>query len=368
MNRIALPYLEGFLFLSILLLSSCGSEPPPVDAPNQMGSSAGDLKVITTTGRMRAVPSPGGKVVSELARGQTLMDLGSVSNETTQITFGAEKFDEPWLEVEDSTGRSGWIYAREVAPTDPGRSLQEFRDHKLLQSIFGPTGFQRILTYRDRWQEARNKQELAEVYRLGLHLRDTLVEPLERKSYSYTRDPLPDLFWLEDYLPGYVPQLVAEGTVYYLFNDYEYWLERAKSSQGKQDDRYFQLMIRCFPEDSTEYFYPSWELQTWDYGGHSLLGRGIAYKILSGIEQIKAQTPLFSKELDDLKNRILSDLTRPDIHFWEPDSLVKRELDTIIQANWSIFTNTDRIALDTRRLQLDSASVNGIHFNARAGE
>lgn len=370
MIRIALPFLEGFLFFCLLLMISCGSEPMDTSgttAPSDILAFAPDLKIVVPTGRLRSAPDPQAEVLQQLVQGAGLKDLEEVSQNTTQISFGNQKYDEPWLQVQDSSGVSGWIYAREVAPTKAA-DLQEFRRDKQLSSIFGKAGKKSLQGYRIFWQQAASDAAVAEAYQLGLQLRDTLAPMLEDKSLSYDSGPLPDLFWIDNYLPAYVTQLVAEGTVYYLFNDYEQWLEKARQSQGQQDDQFFKLMIRCFPQDSVEYFYPAWELQTWDYGGHHLLGRGITYDILANIEQLEARTPLFSKPLMQLKDRILADLTQPNIHFWEPDSLVKREMDSIIQANWSIFTPTDRIALDTRRMQLDSAAFHGIGFNARAGE
>lgn len=372
MIRIALPFLEGFLFFCLLLMVSCGAEPTDTSAttapPSDTSVFAPDLKIVVPTGRLRSAPDPQAEVLQQLGRGSGLKDLEAVSRKTTQISFGAQKYDEPWLQVQDSSGVSGWIYAREVAPLKSNMDLQEFRRNKQLSSIFGKSGKESLQKYRMLWQEAASDAEVAKAYQYGLQLRDTLATMLEDKSHSYDSGPLPDLFWIDNYLPAYLTQLVAEGTIYYLFNDYEQWLEKARRSRGQQDDQFFKLMIRCFPQDSVEYFYPAWELQTWDYGGHHLLGRGITYDILANIEQLEARTPLFSKPLMQLKDQVLADLTQPNIHFWEPDSLVKRELDSIIQANWSIFTPTDRIALDTRRIQLDSAAFHGIGFNARAGE
>lgn len=368
MIKIALPYLEGFLFL-LILLSACGTDPTPSADPSitRPGTIA-DLELVVKLGRLRETPSPDGRLLQQLEKGQNLIDLGAVSPHTTRVVFGTEAFDEPWLEVRVPAGPSGWIYGREVAPTASGVSVEDFRRQKLLQSIFGPQAFQRLQEYRQHWDMADNEQELAACYQEGFGLRDTLAAFLEKKSYDYAGKKLPDLFWIADYIPGFVPQLIAKGSVYYLFFDYAQWLQRATGSTGKQDDRFFSLLVQCFPQDSIEYFYPAWELQTDENRSHNLLGRGITLEILSGIEQIQAQTPLFSKALQILKVQIVEGITQPVVHFWEADTVVMRELDEIIQANWSIFTTADRIALETRRHQLDSATLHQIRFNARAGE
>ena len=35
-----------------------------------------------------------------------------------------------------------------------------------------------------------------------------------------------------------IPQLIAEGTAYYLFNDYKKWLEIAQQTPSKEDDEF----------------------------------------------------------------------------------------------------------------------------------
>lgn len=368
MNRIALPLTEGFLFLTLLLLIACGDDRSVAADSTNHEETATDLRIVVTNGRLRSAPDPEAETLRELPQGVGLTDLGRVSENMTRIRYGETTYDEPWLEVRDASGLTGWIYAREVAPANAPDELEQFRREKKLQSIFGRQLYQAIRQYEANWLQARDQSGIADLYQRGLILRDSMIPLLEQKSNVYSGDKLPDLFWIESFLPGYVSQLVAEGTVYYLFNDYSQWLSLAGNSTGTQDDRFFRLMARCYPEDSIEYFYPAWELQTWDYGGHHLLGRGVTYDILANLETTASRTPLFTEPISALKDQILADLTEPNIHFWEPDSLVKQELDSIIQANWSIFTANDRIALDARRLQLDSAAFHGIDFNARAGE
>jgi len=366
MKKNALPFLEGFLFL-VILLHSCSADVSSKN-PVEVSDNTGDLQVVVNNSRLRESPSPQGKILGQPGKGEILVDLGGVSDRTTQIRFGAETFDEPWLQVSTRDGHTGWIYARDVAPVDDQIPLSSFRRRKQLQSIFGKESMVKLADYQNQWLAAKTEEEVAEIYHRGLILRDTLLPFLEKRSYQYNGEELPDLFWIGDYIPGYVPQLVAEGTVYYLFNDYQKWLEKAQGSQGRQDDRFFGLLIECYPQDSIEYFYPAWEVQSWDYGTYNLLGRGLAFRIMASVNRTFRQSPLFFHDLQSIKDQLLKDITRPNIHFWEPDSLVIHELDSIIQANWSIFTPTDRIALDTRRMQLDSATLNGIRFDARAGE
>ncbi|MBK7338543.1 MAG: hypothetical protein IPJ00_21435 [Saprospirales bacterium] len=66
--------------------------------------------------------------------------------------------------------------------------------------------------------------------------------------------------------------MVAEGTVYTLFADYGAWRRRAEETEGKEDDAFFDLCIRFFPEDSIAYFFPAYFIQTWDYGGTACWG------------------------------------------------------------------------------------------------
>ncbi|MBX2874795.1 MAG: SH3 domain-containing protein [Saprospiraceae bacterium] len=361
----ALNTVKGFLFFSLFV--ACVSDIDSTTAPPPLPEADFDLEIVVNSGRLRKAPSPSAPILLELAKGTALHDLNQVSNHTTQISFGEEQFDEPWLLVRTADSIEGWIYARDIANWGKKMASPQLRHRKHLQSIFGSAGMDRLAEHRHAWESVNSATHLSNVYEKGLVLRDTFIPQLEKKSYQYNGIELPDLFWIESYIPGMVPQLVAEGTVYYLFFDYRAWLEKAKATTGQEDDRFFQLMVKCFPQDSIEYFFPAWELQTWDYGGHNLLGRGLAYDIFSDLAQFQQETALFSEPIESLKDQFLEDVTRDNIHFWEPDSLVIPELDSIIQANWSIFTPTDLIALKTRRIQLDSAEVHGINFNARAG-
>lgn len=368
MKKIALPLLEGFLFACLLLIS-CQSEPteevpPPVESPQQQY----DLKVATATGRLKAEAGPHAATLRELEKGSPLLDLDVVSNFTTQIRFGEESADEPWLKVQSPDGQVAWIYARDVVPIDPKVNVVDFRRKKQLQSMFGSAVASWLQQYGEEWETAKTAEALAILYDQGLDLRDTLLPPLEHRSTQYTGQSLPDLFWVDQYLPGYVAQLIADNSMYYLFNDYKQWLKKAESSNSTVDDRFFNLMIKCYPQDSIEFFTPAWEVPSSSFGTHNLLGRGLVYSILADVEQLQSQTTLFSAPLLKLKGQLLAGITASNPHFWEADSLVIQEMDSIIKQNWSIFTATDRIALDARRMQLDSAEIHGIRFNARAGK
>ncbi|MCB0631025.1 MAG: SH3 domain-containing protein [Saprospiraceae bacterium] len=367
MKKIALPYLEGFLFFSLLWIFSCGSEPDmQEDSPGSL--AAYDLQVSVNSGRLRSAPGPEADPITELEKGTKLIDLGKVSHFTTSIRFGTETNDEPWLSVQTPDGKTGWIYGRDVIPLDPEADIMNYRRKKYLESLFTATSVSNLYDYKEQWDEAATAEAVSEVYLRGLSLRDSLAPQLEYKSHQYHEQSLPDLFWIDQYIPCYMPQLIAGNTVYYLFNDYRQWLGKAKNTKGAVDDRFFKLMIKCYPQDSIEYFTPVWEVPGSSFGAHNLLGRGLVYSILADIDQLQKQTTLFSAPLFHLKDEILAGITASNPHFWEADSLVTQELDSIIQANWSIFTASDRIALDARRMQLDSAAMHGIRFNARAGE
>lgn len=367
MKKIALPYLEGFLFLSLLLIS-CGRDPTGPNVSTEGEARDYDLQVAVNSGRLKSAPGPEAATITELEKGALLIDAGNVSDFTTTIRFGNESSDEPWLEVRTENGQHGWIYGRDVVPADPETDLNQFRQRKYLMSLFGPEGVSRLLNYEQQWETAQSAEAVAGVYEIGLDLRETMVPKLEQKSNQYHDQKLPDLFWIDQYLPGYRSQLIANNTVYYLFNDYSQWLKKANNTSGSVDDQFFKLMIKCYPQDSIEYFTPAWEVPGSSFGTHNLLGRGLVYSILADIDQLQNKTTLFSAPLLNIKDQILAGITASNPHYWEADSLVVREMDSIIHTNWSIFTASDRIALDARRMQLDSAAMHGIRFNARAGE
>ncbi len=352
-----------WVFMLAILISSCQSE-----KKSPSNSEATALMTNVEDTKLRDAPGENAKVVLALPKGTPLFDLGEVSDFTTKIKLRGIEFDEPWLKVRTPDGTAGWVYGGALNFTMQDESkLANLLMQKRLLSLFGIQLADKISAYRKHFQSVRSAADFANVYREGIALRDTLVGLMGDKIAVTDPNELPDLFWLEQAMPGFVPQLVAEGTAYYLFWNYKALIGKVKETSDIPDDDFINLAIQIFPEDSVEYFYPAWVLQTWDYGGSSLLGRGVHDQLLQKMDKMLQKSDLFAVETREWKRLLVNDITQQDVSYWEKQEKIEAELDTILARNYPILTAADKVALQTRRKQFENPVENHISVNQQAG-
>lgn len=371
---------SNLLILTLLTLGlwSCQSDSseeettstPPIESPVEPTVEGEQTTFIVNIDRLRMRETAGekGKVIKELEKGAVLIDEGEVSDFTTRIKLRGITFDEPWLKVSTEDKTVGWIYAGAIhLGTTPDSEVAKILREKRLINLFGQEGADRMRSYRVDFHKTQTAMELLDVYQRGRKIREDFVDQLEDKIDAYNAQVQPDLFWLEEALPGFVPQLVAEGTVYYLFEDYRQWIKKAKATKELVDDQFVEFKIQAFPMDSIEYFFSAWQIQTWDYGGSSLLGRGFHFALLQEADRlVQGQHPL-SGEVLEVKKSIIEDILQPSNTFWESKDKVLIEMDNILQTDFSILDKNDRIALQARREQFNDPEANEIKMNQRSG-
>lgn len=354
-----------WILIGTIAILSCQREQKSPTATENEGT-----KLITNLEevRLRDAPGENAKVIRTLTKGTVLYDLDEVSDFTTKIKLRGIEFDEPWLKVRTQDGTEGWVYGGALNFTMSDASkLANLLMEKRLVALFGKTLADSISTYRQHYNKIQSAADMAQVYREGTTLRDAVVQVMGDKIVVNDPNELPDLFWLEQAMPGFVPQLVAEGTAYYLFWDYKNLSSKAKTTSDPADDAFLQLAIVIFPQDSVEYFYPAWFIQTWDYGGSSLLGRGVHDQLLQKMDETLQKSDLFAPEIRQWKTLLLNDITHPDVSYWEKQEKIIAELDTILVRNYSILTDADKIALQTRRQQFENPTENSISVNQQSG-
>ena len=318
--------------------------------------------------RMRDKPGLDGDVLATFDKGDRLTDMGEMSSFTTRIKLRGIWFNEPWLKVKSRDGKTGWVYAGGLHfDMDTGERLAQKLMEKRLENLFGNSLAKDIMTYRTNYAQVKEASEFAEIYRSGIELRDTLNSILEDKIDPPSLDKTPDLYWLEEAMPGYITQLVAEGTVYYLFQDYQKLGQLAKRTKGQDDDEFITLQYSVHPLDSIEYFFPAWIIQTWDYGGHSELGKGVHNKLLKKANLLMANGTIFEAELIDLKDRLLDDIFSKHQTYWQSKASILKELDEILKERYGIFSEEELKAIEERRNAFENADAEGIKVNVRAG-
>ncbi|MGK0366731.1 MAG: hypothetical protein ACI85O_003806, partial [Saprospiraceae bacterium] len=178
----------------------------------------------------------------------------------------------------------------------------------------------------------------------------------------------PDLRWLQQTLPGFHLGSAAEGTIYWFYRNLKQFSEKASKTRGKADDDFINLNIQLHPNDSIEYFYPVYFMQTWDYGGHSLLGEGKHLEILTSANEVMAKHPsTFDIEINQIKDDLIQDLTASPQGYWYGKSRILSEIDKIIKAELGILTEKDKIAISEQRKRFVDPIANDIKVGLRSG-
>ena len=351
-----------FIFLTLFIFA-CSKDKTPDES-----NSSNYLITKAESVRLRAKPGVEGDVLKILPAGSQLVDLDTVSNFTSQITLNEVNNDAPWLKVKTIEGENGWVYGASMLFEWPDSSSAAiYARKKYLQAIFGQNLSQELAAYKESFAFVENEMAFARQYNEGIALRDKLVKKIDQLLEKSTTEALPDLFWLKEIFPGFVPQLVAEGTAYYLFADYTFWWNLSQKTSAKEDDQFIGLQLLAYPEDSIEYFYPAWTIQTWDYGGHSLLGQGIHHSMLKAlVKNWTAESP-FKASLNQFKDQLVQDMTNASVTYWEPKEKIIKELDSILSQDLAIFTQNDLIAIQTRRKHFEDPEANGLETNHKAG-
>lgn len=359
------------ILLIIGSLCSCGQPTPAEsDTASSAKAPAGPAQFQTAVAdlRLRETAGEKGVIVAVLPKGAVLEDLGEVSDFTTRVTLRGIHYDEPWIKVKTAAGQVGWVYAGGLN-FDPGQNSKtaDVLLQKRAASIFGEAYVKRLRAHQRDFAGIRTEQDFARALQESAGLRDTLVRILEKRIQPGSAEELPDLFWAGALFTGYQPQVVAEGTAYYFFCDYRQWAAPARRTTGPQDDLFLDLQFTAFPEDSIEYFFPGWTIQTWDYGGSSLLGKGVHKAVLDKINAQSAPGGLFESLLLKMKEQVIGDITAAEASFWYSPEEALKELDGIIAAKYKVLTQQDVVALSTRRQQLEDPKKHGLVVNARKG-
>ena len=346
------------LFL-LFNLFSCSSKPGsfPVDSAQIMVSKPG-LRLFST-------PGSKGKALRKLKLGELLQDLGEVSPFLTPLSLNGQGYTEPWLKVRTHKGEVGWVYGA-VLYNHQEQAAQEVLP-KRLAALFGASLAQKIDQYARNFEAAQTELELAQAYHQFREVLDSLDL---HTSFALAVDPtytLPNLSWLPQVLPGVVPQMNPHRDAYYFFTHFGVYQRKAQQTKGQSDDDFFDWCIRQFPQDSIEYLYPNYLIETDHNVAHSLLGRGLHFQALQQLDALYRRKTAFGDDLIAAKNRCIDDITASRAAFWETREKIITELTQICRSDLVILTKADKIALETRLQQLKKPESYGLLTDVQAG-
>jgi hypothetical protein len=370
---------QTFFFSLFVILLSCGSDKTASESPEPIEDTEVSenlnllpavFKINIENLRVRDQPGTKGKELLRLPAGAEVTGLGEFSDFTTAVSLRGVNYEDPWVKIKTNSGQEGWVYAGGLQLNRQSELGKQLIDQRF-DSFFGPGTAMRVNQYIVDFQKVSDAASFAQIYREVGVLADTINVVLSDRillDNLSSEEAYPDLSWLNESLPGFVPELVAEGTSYYMFLDFRQWYPLAEKTVEKADNEFLDLMVQVHPMDSVAYFFPSWFLQTWDYGGNSLLGKGIHLKILEKIEQIQSNTDLFNTEIRSIKESLIGDIIGQDELAYEmPQKDIFNELDQILSRGLTVLTKEDMVALRQRRKMFENPEGNKIRVNQRSG-
>ncbi len=368
--------------LLIFLTFSCGSEVSEIETDGDdvnttviIPEKPASTELVANIDYLRLRNSPGtsGETLAMFQKGEVLYDLGEVSDFTTAVELRGVKYNEPWLKVKTREGQEGWIYAGGVYfNTDEASETMEKLHRKRLASFYGKDIAEDIFDYKASYRKARTEEQFAALIRKGERVTEEVNSMNEKKlpmpREMFSGEEQPDLRWLEEAFPGYILGSAAEGTILYLRRDWKQFAEKADKTRGKAHDDFVDLALMVHGADSIEYDYPAYFMQTWDYGGHSLLGEGKHLAILTAANEMLAKHPGYLEaEIEQIKADLVHDMTASPQGYWYEKERILSEFDKILKAELGILTKNDLTALKEMRKKLEEPEKNEIPVGLRAG-
>lgn len=317
-----------------------------------------ELEVILDNVRIRDVAGLKGKEIARLQKKSKVIFNGVFSDFTDKIKLRGIQYDDPWLKIKTMTGEEGWIYGASVKfdANNVGVDLYNQLITKRLTKFFGKKIVFEIEQYQKNFKAAKTDRDFALVYRNNKQLLDAMNEKFNEFFEVENFDTeYPDLFWIDDPIPAMTLGLVAEGTMYQVFTNIDDFVKKATTTEGQIDDTFTKL-LKDYYDGEVEYYFAVYYLQTWDYGGYSLLGQGKHKEMLNRLEALSEKSDLFAPEIKKLKTDLLEDITN-GVEYGENSETILKELDDIIKTKYKIITNAELIILKNRRPMFEKPEV-----------
>lgn len=366
---------SSFFLIMILLLISCQNEnkeknknegSPAKSIPTDEFQPI-ELEVYIDDFKMRSGPGVQHEEVARLKENDMVTFSGEESMHSTPIKLRGVQLNATWLKVKTRDGVDGWIYGGGIKPaTTASASAKMIIHQKQMNSFLDKKNIDQVKTYATQWNNIKTSNDFAKTYFLGEQTQQSINETLDQKVQIDDPGRLIDMSWLENTFIGYQNSLVAEATMFNIFKDFKIMHAKAKETEGTEDEDFITFQFHINELDSVEYFYKSWFMQTWDYGGHSLLGQGKHFNLLKEADELLTQSKLFEKSIMETKTQILNDIASEHTTFWEPKDKIVAEMKKIIDADFNFLTKEDKILLKTRYEQFQNPTANNIEVNHRA--
>ena len=341
------------IFFLVATFFSCTSE-----------SSQNQLLVVFPQTTLRDAPGLRSKETGVLKQGDRLTDLHETSGFESALSLDDRLLQSPWIRVKTGDRQTGWVFCEAVRPVqkNAGWMLQQ-----RMRCYFGDA----LTLRRNRYPEnaaIENQEQFAARYREAMALRDTLMYVLARRAEPVETGFQPDFSWLGEVLPGFIYQSVGNGTRPYLFCDYRFWNQQAHRTAGGEAVAFLNVCLSAFAADSIESPFPDWKFRITEEKSASQLGTGRHLAMLKALQSASEAGSLFKPELAAFKESLLEDILGTKTEYWQPKELIIKELNEILEQNFSCLDARDRAALQARLMMFEDPEANGLQVNLRSGE
>lgn len=372
--------LYGILLLGLsCLLPACQSSPPPptptvdtlpppIEAPALTQISGLPVTLVVRLGEVtiHEAPQENAPVLYTALAGDSLPFTNRITAIPTALIIDGLPYREPWLRVLLPNDSLGWIYGGAVqfnAQQQP--ALTKAVLYPRAQEQFGASLTQQMGIYRQEFQGVSTLPGFRTVYTRAHLLKDSL-ETLMTAYAQRTPESVPNFFWINELLPGFLVHYIPEKRRYYLFKNLTSWRQAAFQTVEPEDDAFVEVLLTTWASDSIAYYYYGWQLPVDGLGLCSLLGSGVHKNVLDRLEQNLDSNSYFQPELQSLRQAVIYDMSI-STQYWMPLPAVLAELDSILATSYVCLQTNDRIALSTKRQLLETPAAHQIAVNLFEG-
>lgn len=227
----------------------------------------------------------------------------------------------------------------------------------LWEKHFSKNDINTLTDLYNEWLNIKTENELAKFYftsiekskAIASNVQNELDKLSENEYYRMLDAFIKDNDTTKPWLCGLDPGCFAECTVPGFRKNFALLFEKAKYTDGTNDEEYFKLMLNTYGESGyVSTLYSSYFTGMWDYGGGSLLGSGQHIMILKKIDAIQKQTKIFDAEIITIREDILRDIIEHMAYMNTADKIVI-EIDDIIRT--IKLNDTEKQKLEIRKAE-----------------
>jgi hypothetical protein len=205
------------------------------------------------------------------------------------------------------------------------------------------------------------------LYRRAVELSEELFAPIHAAHPERIWPRLEEFLDADLDLPGLSAGCVAECTEPALILDVGFFAEKAAATKDGADDAFFELVEAFYGAQvpaagGRVAGWPAFVEQTWDYGGHSLLGSGVHLRLLELAEPLRRSSRPFAEAAEPMREAVMDDLLSSDC-LGLPAAEGVAEISRILEA--IPLSDDERQALTGRRRELADPAAHDIEVDCR---